>query len=117
MIQFILYHIILYNTILYHVNINQMIQYILLITYVTFGLWSTIKNKCTQQNLQGFINVFHLTYFKETVLHSKKSFIFVFNKTEKKRENRNFKIKTELVFSIILFAQCIQPVKMLSLPF
>lgn len=103
MIQYILYHIILYNyyTILYHMIFNQLIN---------TSYWLPMLRLV-------FINVVHLNYFKETVLHSKRALYWLLTKQKRRDKKNNFKIKTKLVFLIILFEKCTQHVKMLCQPF
>lgn len=101
MIQYILYHIILYNTILYHMIFNQLIN---------TSYWLPMLHLV-------FIKVVHLNYFKETVLHSKRALYWLLTKQKRRDKKNNFKIKTKLVFLIILFEKCTQHIKMLCQPF
>lgn len=100
MIQYILYHIILYNTILYHLIFNQ----------INTSYWLPKLHLI-------FIKVVHLNFFKETVLHSKRALYWLLTKQKRRDKKNNFKIKTKLVCPIILFEKCTQHFKMLCQPF
>lgn len=118
------YHIISLNTIPYYTKCQQhdtiyivsynTIQYY----FVSYDFNQLINTSYWLPMLHlVFINVVHLNYFKKTVLHSKIALYWLLTKQKRRDKKNNFKIKTKLVFLIILFEKCTQHIKMLCQPF